>query len=188
MQQAYRYVTMGHVPNDEFWGYLSYLSNAPVIEPLQQIRVRHPIKQNDSLVSLLFPNSKITFYQTVNIGRLRLCTRAYCENETADDSNILFKSNDSEYPGRIRSIFTIDDGQPYLLVAYLSNYSPSRCKINENEFFDYPYMQHGSSKDWFFIPITTADFVEKLVFFDDRKGMCYFFRFPTLEHCSWFLW
>ncbi|CAM2716170.1 unnamed protein product [Rotaria socialis] len=84
----------------------------------------HLRKEDDSVVRLLFPFAHIKYYQTVHVGRIRLCTRTYAEGKVADDSNIIFIFDNVQYPGKIRSIFTIDDGEPHLLVAYIANLTP----------------------------------------------------------------
>ena len=148
------------------------------------IRVSHPTTRIDRLASLYFPAGKISFYNTIHIGRLRLCTRTYGENKVADDSNILFILNGNEYPGRIRSVCTIDDGEPFLIVGYLSNLTPFSCEMNDNKIFHYPNIKRSTDRDWLFVPIPIKDFVEKIVFYTDEGGVCHFLRFPTLQHCS----
>ncbi len=90
---------------------------------------------------LLFPFTKVKYYQTVHVGKVRLSTRSYAEGKIADDSNIIFLFDGMEYPGRIRSIFTINDGAPLRLVAYITNLTPLTCEIDGNENFVYP--QHS---------------------------------------------
>lgn len=148
------------------------------------VQTRHRSSTEDLYVRRLFPNSEIEFYQTVNIGRLRLCTRAYCNSKITDDSNILFRLNGSEKFGRIRSIITVDKGEPLLVVAYLPDVSPVTCTISGAENHRFPGIQISTRMDWSFVMIDVSDFVEKSVFYDSLDGRCFFFRFPTLTHCS----
>ncbi|CAF3331406.1 unnamed protein product [Rotaria socialis] len=59
----------------------------------------HLRKEDDSVVRLLFPFAHIKYYQTVHVGRIRLCTRTYAEGKVADDSNIIFIFDNVQYPG-----------------------------------------------------------------------------------------
>lgn len=138
----------------------------------------------DRLASIYFPAGKISFCNTIQIGRLRLCTRTDAENKLADDSNIImFILNGNEYPGRIRSVCTIDDGEPFLIVGYLSNLTPFSCKMDGNKIFHYnTNIKRSADRDWLFVPISMKDFVDKIVFHTDEDGVCHFLRFPTLEH------
>ena len=184
MQQAYCYFNNDNNIDTNFRKYLSHLSGSFSDTDTKKLQLRHPIKHKDKLVSLLFSNAEINCYNTLHIGRLRLCTRSYAEQKVSDDSNITFLLNGEEYPGRIRSIFTFDNSEPYLLVAYLSNLKPFNCDIDTNGTFSYPFIKLTCQKNWNFIPISVTDFVEKIVFFDNGKGVYHFFRYPTLEHCS----
>lgn len=184
MQQAYCYISNGNVFSVSFRRYLAALTNSTTDRNLPNIKLRHSSKCKDNLVLLYFPHSKIIFHNTLHFGRLRLSTRAYGDKKLSDDSNIIFMLNGDEYPGRIRSIFTIDGDGPYLLVAYLQSLDTFSCQVDINETFHYPYIRYTSNKNWTYIPIHVKDCVEKIVFFDNQKGIYYFFRFPTLEHCS----
>ncbi|CAM4833596.1 unnamed protein product [Rotaria magnacalcarata] len=150
----------------------------------QKGQARHPSKNPDELVRVFFPHSKINFYQTLHIGKLRLCTRSYATNKIADDSNITFLPDGIEYSSRIRAIFTLDNDEPYLLVAYLRDLNPLTCAINVNENFAYPNILYTSTSKWNFTPIEVKDFIEKSTFFRSTAGISYFLRFPTLQHCS----
>ena len=69
------------------------------------------------------------------------------------------------YPGRIRTIFTMDDGEPHLIVAYLWNLTPLTCAIDRDEDFIYPNILHTSASQWNYVPIELKDLLEKTVFF-----------------------
>ncbi|CAF1058031.1 unnamed protein product [Rotaria magnacalcarata] len=144
----------------------------------------HLRKEDDSLVRLLFPFTQIKYYQTVYVGRIRLCTRTYAEGKVADDSNIIFIFDNVQYPGKIRSIFTIDDGEPHLLVAYIANLTPLTCEIDDTENFVYDNILFATTTKWSYVPIEVKAFVEKSIFFRSSAGISYFFRQPTLDHCS----
>jgi hypothetical protein len=104
--------------NTDFANYLSSrFTGNQLNDTLQVCRLRHETKGEDQLVRLLFPFTKVKYYQTVHVGKIRLSTRSYAEGEIADDSNIIFLLDGMEYPGRIRSIFTVDDAVPLRLVA-----------------------------------------------------------------------
>ncbi|CAF2036691.1 unnamed protein product [Rotaria magnacalcarata] len=118
------------------------------------------------------------------IAAFGLCTRSYATNKIVDDSNIIFLLDGIEYPGRIRAIFTLDNDEPYLLVAYLRDLNPLTCAINVNEKFAYPNILYTSTSKWNFTPIEVKDFIEKSTFFRSTADISYFLRFPTLEHCS----
>jgi hypothetical protein len=171
--------------NTDFANYLSnrFMHHYPT-GGLQNCQLRHVSKNEDQLVRLLFPLAELKFYQTLHIGRVRLTIRSYSEGKVADDSNIIFLLHGIEHPGKIRSIFTIDDGEPYLLVAYITNLTPLTCEIDENENFVYPNICFSSSSKWDYVPIEVTDFIEKNVYFRSPTGMSYFLRHPTLEHCS----
>ncbi|CAF2149385.1 unnamed protein product, partial [Rotaria magnacalcarata] len=113
-----------------------------------------------------------------------LCTRSYATNKIADDSNIIFLLDGIEYPGRVRAIFTLDNDEPYLLVAYLRDLNPLTCAINVSENFAYPNILYTSTSKQNFTPIEVKDFIEKSTFFRSTADISYFLRFPTLEHCS----
>jgi hypothetical protein len=133
----------------------------------------------------LFPHADIKFYQALNIGHMRLCTRAYSNAKIADDSNIVFRLNGNENFERIRSIFTVEDGEPLMLfVAHLSRVSPLVCAIDELENFTYTRIQISSDMNWSYVLIQAKDFIEKSVLYESRNGQCFFFRFPNLIHCS----
>jgi hypothetical protein len=100
------------------------------------------------------------------------------------NSNIIFLLDGIEYPGKIRTIFTIDDGEPHLLVAYITNLIPLTCKIDEKDNFDCPDILFTTASIWNYVPIEVKDFVEKSVFFRSTGGVSHFFRYPTLDHCS----
>ncbi|CAF4169948.1 unnamed protein product [Rotaria magnacalcarata] len=154
------------------------------IRDQQKGQARHPSKNPDELVRVFFPHSKVNFYQTLHIGKLRLCTRSYATNKIADDSNIIFLLDGIEYSSRIRAIFTLDNDEPYLLVAYLRDLNPLTYAINVNENVAYPNILYTSTSKWNFTPIEVNDFIEKSAFFRSTAGISYFLRFPTLEHCS----
>ncbi|CAF2064235.1 unnamed protein product [Rotaria magnacalcarata] len=76
----------------------------------------HLRQEDDSLVRLLFPFTQIKYYQIAHVGRIRLCTRNYTEGKVADDSNIMFIFDNVQHPGKNRSNFPIDDGEPHSLL------------------------------------------------------------------------
>ena len=148
------------------------------------MQVHHRSRTGDVYVRRLFPDSKIDYYQTINIGRLRLCTRSYANAKITDDSNIIFRLNGNEKFGRIRTIITVNKGEPLLFVAHLPNVSPITYSLNDVENHLFTGIQISSGMDWSFAIVEIKDFVEKSVFYDSCDGRCSFFRFPTLTHCS----
>ncbi len=153
---------------------------------LQQrnLKLRHQQKKEDSAVRRFFPHANLHFYNTLHINNLRLSTRSYSNQKTTDDSNILFLLYGNTCFGRIRSIFTVDGGQPVLFVAYLLDVSPLVCPVDDSTKFEYSGVQKASTTKWSFVLINVEDFVEKTVFFDNPSRQCYFFRFPNLVHSS----
>ncbi|CAF4735861.1 unnamed protein product, partial [Rotaria magnacalcarata] len=166
MQEAHYHLHNMSTFNIDFSSYLSSrFINRYSIRGQQKGQARHPSKNPDELVRVFFPHSKINFYQTLHIGKLRLCTRSYATNKIADDSNITFLPDGIEYSSRIRAIFTLDNDEPYLLVAYLRDLNPLTCAINVNENFAYPNILYTSTSKWNFTPIEVKDFIEKSTFF-----------------------
>ncbi len=184
LQQAYCYINDGSILDTDFHNYVLHLSSSYPDSKKHSVKMSHLTKRIDQLASLYFPNGRMRFYNSAHIGRLRLCTPSYAENKVADDSNVIFLLNGNEHPGRIRSIFTIDDVEPFLLIGYLSNLLPFSCDVDSDKTFHYPHIKRSTNNDWSFIPIHIKDFVEKIVFYTDAYGVCHFLRFPTLEHCS----
>lgn len=185
IQAAHCHLKNLSISNTSFANYLSFrFFNSHSNYDQEKYQLRHQCKTLDKIVHVFFPFSKINSYQTLHIGKLRLSTRSYSEKKIADDSNIFFLLDGVVYPGRIRTIFTIDDGEPHLIVAYLRELTPLTCAIDEDENFTYPHILHTSSSQWNYVPIQLKDFLEKSVFFRSSNGITYFIRFPTLEHCS----
>lgn len=150
----------------------------------KQVQTHHKVRTEDASVRRLFPHALINYYQTLNLGRVRLCTRSYSHEKIADDSNIVFRLNGNEKFGRIRAIVTVDGRQPLMFVAHLSNVLPLVCRIDTSETFSYPGIQTGLDLHWSFVLINIDDFVEKCVYFERSNSCCTFFRFPNLTHCS----
>ncbi len=148
------------------------------------IRLRHVSNRQEFQVKLAFPHSQIKYYRTVHIGNLRLSTHTFHAKKTADDSNIVFRMNNTEKFGRIRSIFTIDGQAPVLLISYLSRFTLFSAKVDEQNIFTYEKILSGSTSDWTTCFIELQDFVEKCAYYDDHIGGCTFFRFPTLQHST----
>ena len=185
IQEAYCHVKVFTYMNTDFANYISSrFTGNPLDGSLQVYRLGHQSKSDDELVRLLFPFTTIKYYQTVHLGKIRLSTRSYAEGKNADDSNIIFLLDGVEYPGRIRSIFTIDDDTPLLLVAYITNLTPLTCEIEQNEECIYPNILSTSTTEWKYAPIEMKHFIEKSVFFRSPRGVSHFMRYPTLDHCS----
>jgi len=171
--------------NTDFANYLaSRFTDNRSNDGLQVYRLRHESKSDDQIVRLLFPLTKIKYYQIVLIGKTKLCTRSYAEAKIADDSNIIFLLDGMEYPRRIHSIFTVDDGPPLLVVAYITNLTPLTCEIDENEKFVYPNILFTATTAWNYAPIEMKHFIEKSVFFQSPRGVSHSMRYPTRDHCS----
>ena len=150
----------------------------------KHVQTHHKLRIEDASVRRLFPHALIDYYQTLNLGRVRLRTRSYSHTKIADDSNIVFRLNGNEKFGRIRAIITVDGGEPLLFVAHLPNVLPLVCRIDTSETFTYPAIQTGLDLQWSFVLIDVYDFVEKSVFFESPHSCCSFSRFPNLTHCS----
>jgi hypothetical protein len=185
LQEAYFHLNKSVIMNMNFANYLfnQFIGHGSN-DSSQNYRLRHESKSDDKVVRLLFPFAKCKYYQTLHIGKIRLCTRSYSEGKAADDSNIIFLLNGVKYPGKVRTIFTVDDGEPHLLVGYLVNLIPLTCEIDEKENFVYSNIVSTATSQWNYVPIELKDFIEKCVFFRSPKGISYFLRYPTLEHCS----
>ncbi|CAF1484871.1 unnamed protein product [Adineta steineri] len=185
IQEAYCHLNDLALTHNDFGEYLSSrFTNYKVNNLSQDCRLGHASKKEDSLVQLLFPLTKVKCYQTIHLGKLRLCTRTYAEGKVADDSNIIFVLDRVQRPGKIRAIFTIDDGEPHLLMAYITVLSPFTCQIDENENFTYHNILSSTNSTWQYVPIRLEAFVEKSIFFRSVGGVSYFLRQPTLDHCS----
>ena len=150
----------------------------------QNFKVSHPHKKEDSGVRHLFPHATLDFYHTLHINHLRLSTRSYSNTKTTDDSNILFLLNGSKCFGRIHSIFTVDDKELLLIVAYLLNTSPLICPLDGSTKYEYSAIQTALSTNWTFVPVNVNDFIEKTVLFEGPNRQYCFFRFPNLVHSS----
>ncbi len=100
-------------------------------DDLQHSEFYHRSKTKDQLVCLLFPLVKFKFSQTLHVGTIRLYTCSYSKGRMADDLNIISVLSDIDYPDRIRSVFTINDGEPHLLVAYITSLTPFTFEIDE---------------------------------------------------------
>jgi hypothetical protein len=57
--------------------------------------------------------------------------------------DIIFRLDSIEYIGRLRTILAIDNGEPHLLVAYLSNHIPLTCVLGVDDNFAYPHILHN---------------------------------------------
>jgi len=150
----------------------------------QNFKVKHQQKKEDPGVRRLFPGEKLEFYNTLHIDLLRLSTRSYSHNKTTDDSNILFLLNGNMSFGRIRSIFTVNGGEPLLFVAHLLHVSPLIYPLDRSSKFEYSGIHKASTTNWSFLLINIKDFVEKTVLFESPDRQHYFFRFPNLVHSS----
>ena len=60
------------------------------IKAHNHMQLQHKSRVEDASVRRLFPLSNIAYYQSLNIGHIRLCTRSYSHAKYADDSNIIF--------------------------------------------------------------------------------------------------
>jgi hypothetical protein len=166
IQGAYCYVDSFVGMNTDFTNYLSsLLIHYQSSSGFHDSRVRHETKSDDRLVRLPFPLMDIKYYKTLHMGKIRLSTRSYAEGKVADDSNIFFLLDGVEYPGRIRSIFTINNCTPLLLVGYLSNLTPTTCEIYENESFACPNLLFTTATGRNYVPVTMDQFIEKSAFF-----------------------
>jgi len=184
LQRALRHSLDPTIQTD-FAAYLStYLLHFNHHAKQQNFKLRHQHKKEDSAVRRFFPHATLSFYHTLHIDHLRLSTRSYSNKKAADDSNILFLLSGNKYFGRIRSIFTVDGGQPVLLVAYLLNASPLVCLLDGSAKFEYSGIQTALKPNWSSVLINVKDFIEKTVLFESPSCQCCFFRFPNLIHSS----
>ena len=150
----------------------------------KHVQAHHKSTKEDPSVRILFPHAHVEFYQTLTIGRLRLCTQLYSHKKVADDSNIVFRLNGNETFGRIRSIVSVNSEEPLLFVTHLRNVSPLVCPIDDVEDYTYTQIRIGGDQHWSFVLVEVKDFVEKSVFYQSPNGQCVFLRFPNLTHCS----
>ena len=185
IQEAYCHLNNIACMNTDFSDYLfNRFTSYYTSHRSQNYRLGHASKKEDALVHLLFPLTDIKYYQTLHVGRTRLCTRTYAEGKVADDSNIIFDLDNVQHPGKIRSIFTIDGGEPHLLMAYMTNLTAFTSEIDDNENFVYHNILFSTTSKWNYVPIQAKAFVEKSIFFQNLGGTSYFLRQPTLDHCS----
>jgi hypothetical protein len=164
--------------------FASRLTGRLRIKSNKHMQAHHKATKEDPPVRVLFPHAHLEFYQTLTIGRLRLCTQLYSQSKVADDSNIVFSLNGNETFGRIRSIVSVDGGEPLLFVTHLRNVLPLVCPIDDVEDYAYTHIRISADQHWSFVLVEVKDFVEKSVFYRSPNGQCVFFRFPNLTHCS----
>jgi hypothetical protein len=86
---------------------------------------------------VLFFLAKLNFFQTLHVGTSRLYKRPNSKRKIADDFNIIPVLADIDYPGRIRSVFTINDGESHLLVAYITSLISFTFEIDKKGNFIY---------------------------------------------------
>ncbi|CAF1674104.1 unnamed protein product, partial [Rotaria magnacalcarata] len=166
IQEAYCHLNNFNFMNSNFANYLfTRFACHRKSDDSKHCQLGHLRKEDDSVVRLLFPFAHIKYYQTVHVGRIRLCIRTYAEGKVADDSNIIFIFDNVQYRGKIRSIFTIDDGEPHLLVGYIANLTPLTCEIDDTENFVYHNILFATTTKWSYVPIEVNAFVEKSIFF-----------------------
>jgi len=133
----------------------------------------------------LFPKTKLTFFNKLQIGNLMLCTYASAVSKHGDDSTIVFRVPENLLMGRIQSIFTvIETDNTFLLVDYPTVVDYFTCSTNNNDEFTYSSIQSCFKKDFSTRLIQTIDVVEKCVYYEHSNGKCHFMRFPNLEHSS----
>ena len=94
--------------NGEFLTFLLQLVNIRTADLVERTRLvlKHKYKQSDPRILRLFPNHNVQCYRVLCIGHVRLPTSSYSYGKTSDDSNILFRLNETERFGRLCSIFT----------------------------------------------------------------------------------
>ena len=143
--------------------------------------MHYQMTTEDQQISLMFSLRKLTFYQTLHVSRVWLCTRSNAADKVVDDSNIIFLLDGIDYPGRIQTIFTVEDDE-FHLVAYITDIT---CEVDKNENFVYPNIQSTTSSQYDYVTIEIKDSIEKSVFFRSQKGISQFLRHPTLDPLSW---
>lgn len=147
------------------------------------IRVLHRVHIIDQFINLIF-SGVIIYYSTLFIGSVRFTTMDYARNKVSDDSSIIFKIGSEENFGRIRRIFTVNNGEPIICVDVISETVHFECKTT-TDVFSYPYIQTGLfNMENNSIFIAAEDIVEKCVFYERTKNFCTFYRFPNLQHSS----
>ena len=164
--------------------FISRITDHRWARPDRRVKAHHLCNKEDPAVRLLLPRERIKFYQALNIGHVCLSTRSYSHAKVADDSNIIFRLNGTHKFGCIRSIITFNGGEPLLFVAHRAGVSSLICSIDESEDFTYDHIQVSSDKNWSFVLVEAKKFIEKSVIYENRKGQCFFFRFPDLIRCS----
>ncbi|CAF4736631.1 unnamed protein product [Rotaria socialis] len=99
IQEAYCHLNNFNFMNSNFANYLfTRFACHRKSDDSTHCQLGHLRKEDDSVVRLLFPFAHIKYYQTVHVGRIRLCTRTYAEGKVADDSNIIFIFDNVQYP------------------------------------------------------------------------------------------
>ena len=148
------------------------------------IALMHKVKTTDPIISSIFRGS-IVYYSTAFIGRIRFTTTEYARDKVTDDSSIVFKSGSEEHFGRIRQIFTVNDGQPIFYIDGLTEITEFQCATSTDT-YRYPDIQTGV-----FDPGTAAvfvdanDVIEKCVCYERGSNTMTFYRFPNLQESSW---
>jgi hypothetical protein len=178
IREAYFHLNDLASMNTDFANYLSnQFTSCQTSNRLQNCRLCHESKSDDKLVRLLFRLTEIKYYQTLYVGKIRLCTRSYDDGKVADNSNIIFLFDGIAYPGKIRTILTIEGAEPYLLVGYMINLTPLTCQIDEKDNFAYHNILSTATSKWNYISIEVKNLVEKSVYF---RSFGEYVSFPTI--------
>jgi len=153
------------------------------ISSINDIRVLHPCKSDNALLKTIF-RGKLVYYSTAYIGQVRYTTSNQARDKVIDDSNIIFKTSTEENFGRIRHIFTVNDGQPIFYIDTISNMANFRCATATNV-YRYSNIRKGSyAEGMSTVFISGAQIVEKCVLYEHDNQMYTFFRFPNLQESS----
>jgi hypothetical protein len=164
IQCALRHSADPTMNSDLAFFFISRITDHRWARPDRHVEAHHLCNKEDPAVRLLFPRAHIKFYQALNIGHIRLSTRSYSNAKVADDSNIIFLLTGTRKFGRIRSILTVDGGEPLMFVAHLAGVSSLICSIDESEDFTYDHIQISSDKNWSFVLVEVKDFIGKSAF------------------------
>ena len=109
------------------------------------------------------------------IGHVRFTTTDYARDKISDDSSIVFKIGSEGNFGRIRRIFTVDEGRPMLYVESASKMTNFQFNT-ATDVYSYAGIQTGSfEEETNHLFINVNDIFDKCVIYIRRNKMYTFF-------------
>ena len=138
----------------------------------------------DPFLSSIF-RGDIVYFSTAFIGRIRFTTTHYAQDKVTDDSSIVLKTGSSESFGRIRRIFRVNNAKPIFYVDVMSEILHFQCATT-TAVYSSPAIQTGVlTEGQSSVFVDGSAIIEKCVFYQRTHDTCTFYRFPSLQECSW---